>query len=113
MHNASVAAAVVAVSLFLGLPTSALAQTAAHGRATVHVPELLSFQVEEELEAGRVVAVVVVRSNRDWRLVVRGRGQELVLQGGPGRNERRRLPEWATVTGRSGEDAVEVTLSAG
>lgn len=119
MHRTSPAVAVLAVALALvmvGMPGEASAQATAHGRATLHVPDLLSFRMEEEVVDGESVPVVVVRANREWRLRVRAGGEELVLRGGPGRELRRVLPASVVMAGTGaagarGEGSLEVTLS--
>lgn len=123
MHRPSPAVAVLAVALALamvGMPGEASAQGTVHGRATLHVPDLLSFRMEEEVVDGESVPVVVVRANREWRLRVRSGGEELVLRGGPGRELRRVLPASVVaaagvarvgVAEARGEGLVEVTLA--
>lgn len=81
----------------------------AAGVATIRVPVLLSYRVVEEPVNGETGTVVVVRANHDWRLTVRSGERELVLEGGPGRDQRRVLDPAFVDDRRAGELRITLT----
>lgn len=84
-------------------------QSRAEGTATIRIPLLLSFRVLDEPTDGEASTIVLVRANQDWRLTVRQGRDRIVVEGGPGRDQRYVLDP-SLLDDRRGR--LEITLTA-